>query len=817
MPPVSRRLVLQGAGSLAIAAALAPCFAQSAAAAPTLTSADLETLRLRWVETLTSASVISADRTPFAARITALDTLVTNHMNPAHARGMVFEPTRLFKDQNWAVGATEIVKSNAMRLNYSQLQTMAVMWATPTSIHYGSAAVLDHVRRGLKHMNDRIYNENQVWFGNWWSWLIGATKPLADILALLQPVLDQSEIDAYCRAMDHFLPNRDPQLQIHPTGDPATPGVQASDGANRVDICLAFIVRSIVQPDTALLSASVAALSPTWQFVTEGNGFFKDGSFVQHSTIGYTGTYGLVLLEGLSKLFALLAGTTFDITDPTKVNLTATIEGSFAPFMFNGQMMDSVRGRAVSRFAERSMDNGNQLIEYTLRLAKAADPQTAARWRGLCRQWLDSNSAANILNTNSMGRIALVTELNSLNVAPVADPVGPRLFPGMDRLVHRGANGTWAVCVAGCSNRISWSESSGAENFRGVKTSQGMTYLYLADDDKHFDDEFWATFDLDAPPGATVDLTPLPNDAEGQWGGTTPQNEWTGGVTAGEHALLGMHLVAPGGTGLVARKSWFTMDDRVVALGADISTTSTAAVTSIVEHRNLGATTSKVLSVDGTPVTTQTVVAGATWAHLDGVAGYVFLGGAPALRAGVAERSGTWQRNNTNAAAGTAVVQKRQYATLAYDHGAGAAATGSGYAYLVLPGATAETAERSAAFPRVSVLRNDGVAQGVKTDGGVVAVNFWKAGKADAYTASVPLSLVARDMTNNSVRLFVSDPTHAQDSVKFEIAGIHGHGNGRIRGRDAARVSLARTRAGVSVTVDTKGLVGATVEFSIGG
>lgn len=816
MSPLSRRTLLHGAGAVGIAAALGPCFADAAAGAPRLTTADLEALRLKWVETVTSAAVIAAAPAPFAARITALDTLVSNHLNPSHARGMIFAPTALFKDQNWAVGATEIAKSNAMRLNYSQLQTMAVMWATPTSKHYGSAVVLDHVRRGLQHMYDKVYNENQVWFGNWWSWLIGATKPLADILAILQPVLDQSEIDAYCRAMDHFLPNRNPELQIHPNGDPETPGVQASDGANRVDICLAFTIRAIVQPDTALLQASVAALSPTWQYVTSGNGFFKDGSFVQHSTIGYTGTYGLVLLEGLSKLFALLAGSTFDITDPTKVNLTQTIEGSFAPFMFNGQMMDAVRGRAVSRFAERSIDNGNAFIEYTLRMAKAADPETAARWRGLCRQWLDSNSAANILNTNNMGRIALVTELNAMSVAPVADPVGPMLFAGMDRLVHRGANGSWALCVAGCSNRIAWSESSGAENFRGVKTSQGMTYLYLADDDDHFDDEFWSTSDLEAPPGTTVDLTPLPNDAEGQWGEITPANEWTGGVVADQYALMGMHLIAPGGTGLVARKSWFTMDDRVVALGSDISTASNSAVLTVVEHRNLGPAP-RALLLDGGVAHAETVIADARWAHLDGVAGYVFLGGAPSLQAGVARRQGTWQDNNTSKATGTATLQQRYYATLAYNHGTGAAANGAGYAYLVLPGAGAGDTERASTKPGVSVLRNDAVAQGLKTDAGLVAVNFWKPGTVDAYTASVPLSLIARDLAGNSVRLNVSDPTQTQSVIEFEIAGIHGHGNGRVRGRDAGRVKLSRTRAGVLVRVDTSGLAGATVEFRIGG
>ena len=39
-------------------------------------------------------------------------------------------------------------------------------------------------------------------------------------------------------------------------------------------------------------------------------------------------------------------------------------------------------------------------------------------------------------------------ELLASGVAPVADPTGVRLFPAMDRAVHRGADGTWAATVA---------------------------------------------------------------------------------------------------------------------------------------------------------------------------------------------------------------------------------------------------------------------------------------------------------------------------------------------------------------------------------
>jgi hyaluronate lyase len=564
----TRRTVLR-IGGTAFATALLADLTGAHAAPLAVGEPEPEQLRLRWVDALTGRANITASPATFADAIARLD-----RRADALLAGVSPTPTRYFTSHDWAIGATEIAKSNEMRMNYAGLETLAIAWATPTSAHEGSPEVLRAIVDGLAHLHATVYHPGTDWWGNWWSWLIGATKPLANVMAIVHDELDRSAIDDYCAAMDHFLPDRDPRLQIHPSG------VQESEGANRVDICQAYIVRAIVQPDTDLLRAAVDALSPTWRYVTEGNGFYRDGSFIQHTTVPYTGTYGLVLLGGLAKLFALLAGSSFDITDDSRSNVTGVVEASFAPFMFHGQMMDAVRGRAVARYAERSVDDGNDLIEHVLRLAEAADPETAERWRGLCRQWIESNDIASITETTNIVRLALVTELLGSSVPAVDDPIGPRHFPAMDRLVHRGDDGTWAMAVAMCSDRIAWHEGTGAENFAGVKTSQGMTYLYLADDDDHFDDHFWATSDLAAPPGTTVDLTPLPPNPEGEWGERTPANEWTGGAVLGDVGLAAMHLVAPGGTGLEARKAWFTLPELVaLVLALSIYTASFIAET----------------------------------------------------------------------------------------------------------------------------------------------------------------------------------------------------------------------------------------------
>ncbi|GAB77557.1 hyaluronate lyase [Austwickia chelonae] len=798
MTKIPRRSVLKGLSGLTAMGMLPSAGSASApGAAPAADPPELRLLRERWVDSLTGRAMIRAAPGAFAAAIGKLDKAVSDRSSKIAPTG-----TRYFSHHDWSVGKNPSENSESMRATYVDLALMARAWATPGSKYSGSGATLAAVLAGLEHMDKNVYHAQAQWTGNWWSWAIGAARPLSDIMAILRSELTSAQITRYCTAIDHFVPRRDPTMQIHPNGP------QRSEGANRVDICQALIVRAAVGGDVDLLRACVAALSPTWQYVSSGNGFFEDGSFVQHSTIGYTGTYGLVLLGGLSRLFALLAGTPYEVTDPSRKNVWAAVDHSFAPLMYRGQMMDAVRGRAVSRAQERSIDNGDQLVETVLRLARSADPATAARWRGLCRQWIEG-SASKIRSSTDVERLALVTELMASDVAQVRDRTGPVFFPAMDRMVYRGTDNNWALCLAMCSRRIAWHEGSPAENFAGARTSQGMTYLYLPSDDRHFDDDYWATFDLDAPPGTTVDLAPLGRNPEGEWGSRTPQNEWTGGTVLGDVALAGMHLLAPGGTGLTARKTWLMLPGQVVALGSDISSSAGHEVRTVVEHRNLGDAAGR-LQVDGTAVTQRRSLSGARWAHLEKVGGYLFLGAVPALSAEVAARTGEWQRNNTGRMPGSEGPRSRRFATLAFVHGSGPI-SGASYAYVLLPGADEATTRARREDPGVEILANSGTAQALKIRGGLLAVNFWKAGTVAGYSASAPLCLVSR-RSDRSVDLSVSDPTQKARSVTLTVADTT---TASVAGPDADRIRLRRDGGQTVLTVDVSGRAGRSMLFTL--
>lgn len=773
---IARRDLLSGFGAVGLAAALGSTFPTFAHAAPTLGDAELEALRQRWVDQLTGRHLITDDPA-FAEPLAALDRAVSK------SQALLGGADRVFTDLGFD-------KEASITQTYRRLAQFATAWATPQSAHYQGEQLLGQALDGLKDTNRLIYNPDQPEFGNWWEWEIGATGALADAMALLRDHIDQADLDAYCAAMDYYVP--DPWYQF-----PDSRGKQLSEGANRVDLCQAVIIRSIVGGDTARLAHAIDGLSAVWAYVTSGDGFFRDGSFIQHSTIGYTGSYGLVLLRGLSRLFALLAQTSHDIHDPSRVILTESVEASFAPFIYQGQMMDAVRGRAVSRERERSYDAGHKAIEAILQLAGAVDEATAERWRGLCLQWIQADDYRSILEGASITRLALVLDLMRSGVAPRPDAAGPRLFPAMDRLVHRGEG--WAVCVAMCSNRIAWYECGNGENDKGYQTSQGMTYLYLPHADGHFDDLFWATSDLTAPPGTTVDTTALPDCVEGGWGDATPSNDWTGGTVLDEMALVGQHLIGPGGTGLQARKTWWCMPDMVVALGSDISTQSGAEVKTVVEHRNLG-TTGRRLVVDGADVTEEVELSGARWAHLADVGGYVFLDVAQ-LRAKVESRQGSWSRNRTS---GSTDVHERVYATLEAIH---SAASGT-YAYILLPGADAGETEAHARSSRVSILANDAAVQALRINK-VTAANFWTAAGVGDYSVSGPASLLVRH-TPGMMSIAISDPTQNAAQLDLVVRGVPFR---RVEGGDG--VTLHEEADGIRLTVDVAGRAGVPVSFKV--
>ncbi|KUN96283.1 polysaccharide lyase 8 family protein [Streptomyces caeruleatus] len=753
----TRRAVLLAAALLATTAPAAPAARAAAADA-------YDTLRLRWLDIALGTGYDPAAE-PYAARLAETGTLARGFratMSPT--------PTSLWPGHPYdpPAGITQ---------SYGRLWTMTQAYVQRGTGSTADPALLADVLRGLDHLSATVYNPATTRYGNWWEWQIGSPRPLMDSTAALYDHLTEEQVAAACAAVDHFVP--DAML---------TDYSGTSTGANRVDLCRSVALRGILGRAPAKIALARDALSPVFPYVTEGDGLYADGSFVQHTWVAYSGTYGQVLLDGLGRLFALLAGSEWEVTDPNRQIVLDSVERAYAPLIHDGLMMDSVNGRAISRGYLKSDDrhvmrsdhfHGQGVIAAMALLAGGASAAERERWYGRVKGWIERDTVTPILTAPQFG-VADLARLHAVAQSPVPaapEPAGHHLFAAMDRAVHRRPR--FVANLAMASDRIAHYECGNGENPRGWHTGAGMLSWWAEGLGDQYTDWYWPTVDWYRLPGTTVSTLRLPDKAGGEWGEPKPDVRWVGGTTDGEYAAIGQHLKGLAST-LEARKSWFCVDDAVICLGAGISCADGVPVETVVDNRNLG---------EGG---TQALVRGAGWAHLEGHGGWVVPYGD--LRTLREDRTGAWADINTTS---TTETRTRRWQTLWLDHGTDPA--DATYVYLLMPGAGRRAVAVRAAQGRrwLSVLANDRTCQAVRVPTlGLTAANFWQPGTAGPLTASAGASALLRHR-GRTATLCVSEPPRTGEPL--EITWDHPV-RGVLRADDTVEILSTGRRLRLRVT-----------------
>lgn len=731
--------------------------------------ADLyDTLLARAAAQLTGGAFDAADP-DFAAALKVLDTQASGwwrDLDRSAGRGALWADLTPAKDPG------------NFGQSYTRLRTIATAWATPGTSLSDSAEAADILLEALRFLHADAYNTGRPESGNWWFWEIGAPRALMDTCVLLRDKIPAADLAKYTSTVAKFCPNPDRRTNI-PT--------LSETGANRADKAVIVALRGLLAQDPTTLALARDGLSDVrdkgknslFTYVTSGDGFYEDGSFVQHGSVAYTGTYGSVLLGSAGQLIALLADSEWAVTDPKTSVLYEAVERTFSPVVFDGLMMDSVRGRATSREKAPDHKDGAAAVTNILQLADGAPAAYAERWRALAKGWISRNKTHPYLSLVGVPAIARAKAVIDDPAVPATDRLtGHFAFADMDRTVHRRPG--WALTLSLSSKRIAAYEAGNGENLHGWYTGDGMAYLYDGEDLGQFGDGFWATVDPYRLPGTTVDTRERADIGTGGGTGTyRPKNEVAGGAVLDKRfGAAAMELMADGST-LRARKAWFFLDNAVVALGADITASDDRAIETVVENRNLHADGAPRLTVDGRRQPSHTgwsaPLPDARWAHLDGTGGYVFpdhpgrgVDDGAHLNALREERTGTWRAINTGAdTGGSTTPVTRRYLTLWLDHGSSPAA--SSYAYVLLPGASATaTAVWSHSRP-VRIVANNATAQAVEARRhGLVAAHFWQPGNAAGITASAPCTVIAR-RGGDGISLAVADPGRTGTSVSVEL------------------------------------------------
>ncbi|MFD5040374.1 polysaccharide lyase 8 family protein [Streptomyces sp. NPDC058377] len=790
----TRRTVLAGAAALGAAVTLPLTLTPGAAHAA---AGDAAALRARWHTLLTGGPALDLADGRIAAAVARTGKAATTA-----AKGL--DPSRtdgLFED------LTSTTLSNHVTTSFKRLATIATAWAVPGTPQHGDASLRDLLLAGVDWMLTNRYGPGHTRFDNDWDWEIGSALALNDASVLLYDALGADRLERITTAVRHYTP--DPNLWRADR--------QIATGANRVWVSTVVAVNAVLRDDGEALGAVRDALSDvegagansvlafndgTDGAAGTGEGFYADGSFLQHYKHPYNGGYGKELLNSLSRLLNLLAGTDWAVTDPALDNVRGWVVDGFDPLLVRGDVMASVCGREIARPSKQGHASSQTVVEAVLRLIPGFPGETGEVFTALVKQWIAEDTYRDFLSvTDPASLVAALRVLDS--PVPARGPlVAHKQHHRMDKAAHHRPS--FALGISAYSSRIYTYESIQNENLHGWHLSDGMVLLYT-DDLGHYSEDYWPTVDPTRLPGTTV-VAGRPADAAGQR--TTSTADWAGGAALSGTTLgaYGMDLRAYGST-LRALKSWFCLDDVIACVGSGIGADA-GAVETVVENRKLRDPAAALL-VDGVPAPAGTGwsarMDGVRWLHLEGTGGYVFP--EPAGLRGLREdRTATWREINLKYGTDTPVT--RPYLTLWQDHGD--APSGAGYFWLQAPAASAARTRQWAAAPPVELVSRSTAVHAVRRPSdGLLAANFWSAGTVQELTCDGPASVLVRP-DGRTVSVALSDPTQLRSSVvlDLDLPGL------TAASADPGVRTTARGR-GLRITADTAGLRGATLDLTL--
>ncbi|WP_146491355.1 polysaccharide lyase 8 family protein [Vibrio sp. T20] len=614
----------------------------------------------------------------------------------------------------------------------------------------------------LSLLNEHFYNVGTAEWGNWWDWQLGISRVVNNTLVVMYDDLPSEIISNYVDATRYFVPRPTHLSEGYGAPYSTTPMMFTSTGGNRTDNAQVVLVRGILDKNEEEVRAAIDALSDIIPYVEEGDGFYRDGSFIQHKDLPYAGTYGQVMLEGLGMLLGVVATTPYEATDPNLQKIYPLLLASFAPMMVDGKMMDLVNGRAISRKNAQNLKVGQGVLGAMLLYLPGAPKEHKAQLASFIKsQIVGDDGELTFKGTSMFSSYQLAVDVASdESIVKQSSRVEHNQFPEMDRVVHHREG--WSFGLAMHSSRVGNYECINNENRKGWHTADGMTYLFN-DGSDHFNNS-WPVIDSYKLPGTTA-LQDEREECSGQVAaaknGRQGSMEWTGGVSIDSHGVAGMEFDSSAG-GLSAKKSWFMFDDYIVALGSDVKHGSSTPALTTMENRMIAA--GSEVKVNG-----QTLLMGSSidepleslsikYSEDRPAVSYASIDGQSVMVESMC-REGDW----SDIGAGNGKVEGCFVeATIGHDSG-----DVGEYSYVISPFG-APVAKSQLPF---DVIKKDSSVHAVEySELGLFAANFWGKGQAGSVTSKSPMSIMMKTV-GDEVVVSVSDPTRSWWNTKFELEG----------------------------------------------
>lgn len=589
--------------------------------------------------------------------------------------------------------------------------------------YYGSDILKTNIKLGLLYW----YNLNPQPFPNFYSAEIHNIIPLRKLLLIMKyEYTGQDYTDIIVAGCNKFL--------ILPT-DYLTKKYKSAN-ANCQFYSEKLVFHGIIEKDATVLQEGINNMIGTIKIRDIGNeGLQVDGSYLVHGLQLYNCGYGLAMTAGISYWIEKTSGLSKPYFTQAQFDLIRTQLLDGDQWMIYGDRFDfSACGR---QFLTSAFRNGADAIKTACARMKVADAENAAQYQTLYNHINSGNGSANSIT-------------------------GFKHFYRCDYSAFR-RQGKF-IGIKTCSARTKGTESIG-DNLKGFWLPFGATCIYTSANEYK---EIFGYWDWTKIPGVTNPAV------EFTWKGNNESQSqpatFVGGVTNGTYGASVMDFVKDSlkfgvKVDIQAKKTWFTFDDEMVALGAGITSSYAGAVTTTTlnQSKKNGAVT-----VNGTAIETanDTKYAKVSMIYHDNT-GYVFRTPTDVFMK-TDTQSGNWwlaSRSRNNEPVSGNIFK------LWIDHGA--APTDAKYEYIVLPNKSATEVAAYATNVPLDIINTKLVQAVTHKKLKITEAIFYNAGSlaivnGPCISVDSPCAVLI-DRSVNPMKVTVSDPNQTTASVTLSI------------------------------------------------
>lgn len=523
-----------------------------------------------------------------------------------------------------------------------------------------------------------------------------------------------AEIKTYTDPIEHFVPDAGyfRKTLVNPF---------KALGGNLVDMGRVKIIEGLLRKDNTIIEKTSHSLKNLFTTATKAEGFYADGSYIDHTNVAYTGAYGNVLIDGLTQLLPIIQETDYKISNQELDMVYKWINQSFLPLIVKGELMDMSRGRSISREAASSHSAAVEVLRGFLRLANMSNEERNLDLKSTIKTIITSNKFYNVFNNlKSYSDIANMNKL--LNDSTVATkPLKSNLstFNSMDRLAYYNAEKDFGFALSLHSKRTLNYEGMNDENTRGWYTGDGMFYLYNSDQ-SHYSNHFWPTVNPYKMAGTTEKdakredttkdfMSKHSKDAKEKTGQVTGTSDFVGSVKLNNHFALAAMDFTNWDRTLTAQKGWVILNDKIVFLGSNIKNTNGIGnVSTTIDQRKDDSKTPYTTYVNGKTIDlkqassqqfTDTKSVFLESKEPGRNIGYIFFKNST-IDIERKEQTGTW--NSINRTSKNTSIVSNPFITISQNHDN----KGDSYSYMMVPNIDRTSFDKLANSKEVELLEN---------------------------------------------------------------------------------------------------------------